>query len=139
MDVIRYLQRPSQVRKAIVVLLILTPLALLLGQCTQKSPELKHLENNMLERYPDRFLRAYFSDNGELSLEFELVDENRSTEAMEKEAREYATYGLQQFEKSDEVLMVTVDLQASGTGNVSTAAAGESFTFEAADLLESKN
>ena len=115
--------------------LLLLPLVLLLSfGCTNKPEEVKELENLMLEKYPDRFLRAYFDESGELSLEFELVEDGSAYEELRKQARSYAIYALEQFPEAQKVTQVTIDMQAASTGSTTSVAASETFQFEAGDL-----
>ena len=123
--------------KKVGTLLFAIPLIAVLANCTEKSAEEKNLHNTLINEYSDTFLRVQFTEGGELHLEFELEDQSSSREALKKKALEYATYGYKEFEKPEQVEKVTVRFQGTGTGNMSAAAASESFTFEAGQLQRS--
>jgi len=124
--------------KKIGTLLFAISLIALLANCTEKSAEEKNLHNTLINEYSDTFLRVQFTDNGELHLEFELEDESSSRDALKQTAREYASFGYTEFGKSEQVNKVTVRFQGAGTGNMSAAAASESFTFAAGQLQQSQ-
>lgn len=96
------------------------------------------MHNTLLNEYPDTFLRVQFIDNDKLHLEFELSDENSNRDTLRKKAREYAAYGYDSFNKSNQVTSVTVSLKGAGTGNMTTAAASESFIFAGEELKENE-
>lgn len=127
----------SEMLKISILFFVSIPLVMLMSACTEKSAEEKNLHNTLLNEYPDTFLRAEFTGNGELHLEFELEDESSSTDTLKKIANEYAAYGYNSFGNAEQVKKVTVSLQGAGTGNMSTAAASESFSFASDELKDS--
>ena len=124
--------------KKIGTLLFAIPLIALLANCTEKSAEEKNLHNTLINEYSDTFLRVQFTDGGELYLEFELEDESSSRQTLKKKARQYASFSYKEFGKPEQVNKVTVRFQGAGTGNMSAAAASESFTFDAGQLQQSE-